>query len=754
MADLGSFTSPGQARKVSPGGVRRRSGELETAQTIKERAKRKRLEEKLGGKIETVGGKQVLIKVKKPDVFEAVDPRGKVVARGTRLDIVKIISERERATAAGRALLARKPEKDVIQLDQPVQKFTGSIRAADISKLEQIERKLKGVSEKSPGTFKAIAAGTIGLGAVGAVKGLVGVKEAIFNPIDFLKSQALFAKELVTSPVKTVRILSEEFFVNPVGTVAEYATFAKGLGTTAKFTKQSPVGRFVLEESFIRSQPKELQGAVRAIIKSSKVQEKINPKNIKSIKNVDFAEVKSLKPFEGIALKKALQETDSVVFGSLAGRTLSGKKTPLPKDVDLATADIAKFNKAFIDNLPPKIRSNYKLKGEKVIRVSDGEVLFDIKPLERLIPGRSIITRRGTLPLIGKGIIFSKKPGSVLPTFKKGLKFAKLEIPTQKLVKVEGIKLTGFGEQTTRKGLGTLQVLLEKNVRRAKDPQSFITSLQVQIESLKGRKPKTTIGKLRLKSQIKSLENALKILRSKSFAKLLDSKVPQLTKEFPILTKIDVKKLRKAKPLPKKEVIKKLTKEIKKKSTIKKSVTDIKRKKALKKKPSKIPSKLKKKPSRLSRIPKKKPSKIVSKTPRKKKPSKIPIKKVSRIPKKKPSKILVKPASKVVSRVPSKTRAKRSSVLRARKLRALTPTKRKFFVKLRKSKLLRNKISKISSDIPNKFMPTLEAIFFDITANKKPQSITGLEVRPIIIKLARRKGFKGGKSGKGKVRKK
>ncbi len=47
-------------------------------------------------------------------------------------------------------------------------------------------------------------------------------------------------------------------------------------------------------------------------------------------------DVKALNKFEAIALKKALQKTDSVVFGSGASRILSGKKTAKPKDIDLA----------------------------------------------------------------------------------------------------------------------------------------------------------------------------------------------------------------------------------------------------------------------------------------------------------------------------------------------------------------------------------------------------------------------------------
>jgi hypothetical protein len=78
------------------------------------------------------------------------------------------------------------------------------------------------------------------------------------------------------------------------------------LGVGAKATKRSPVGRFVSEEIFISRQPVEIRPAVRNIIKSSKVQEVINPFKIDTIKKVDFAEVKSLTRSEANALEEEL----------------------------------------------------------------------------------------------------------------------------------------------------------------------------------------------------------------------------------------------------------------------------------------------------------------------------------------------------------------------------------------------------------------------------------------------------------------
>ena len=130
----------------------------------------------------------------------------------------------------------------------------------------------------------------------------------------------------------------------------------------------------------------------------------MNPKKIKSIKKVDFFDVKELTKIEAKALKKTLQQTDSVVFGSKASRIQASKgKLPKPKDVDLATSNIDVFIKKFIDNVPKKLRKNYVAKGEKLyaIRGKTKIPILDVKPLERLIPNRSLITRRGSLPVSG-----------------------------------------------------------------------------------------------------------------------------------------------------------------------------------------------------------------------------------------------------------------------------------------------------------------------------------------------------------------
>ena len=302
-------------------------------------------------------------------------------------------------------------------------------------------------------------------------------------------------------------------------------------------------------------------------------------------------EVKSLNKLDVKALQSALSKHDSFVFGSAASRTLSKKKTPIPKDVDIAVRDVRVFNKLFIAAIPKKFRRFYTIKGEKILR--DGKPILDVKPIDRLQPNYSILSRRGYLPVSGYVKVLKTSKRSLLPYLSKK---AKTDVaafaPTQKIVKVGKIKLTGFGEQTTRKGLGTIQVLIEKNSRRAKDPQAFIRSLEIQLDALRSSKPKTPIGKVSKSRKIKTISNALAILKSKSFVKLLESKVKGISKDYPLLDKISPKKLSQAqkaiknKPtvLPKKKLV--LTaKEAKKAAKKRQPIVP-------KKAPSRLPSQL------------------------------------------------------------------------------------------------------------------------------------------------------------------
>ena len=504
-----------------------------------------------------------------------------------------------------------------------VKEFTGRIeeskRGRGLSRIEgwinRERQKQLTAQTRAEGVIERIFRGTVVLGGLGLVRGAVGTLQAISQPIETAKGFIRAAKQ----PVKTIRTVAADFRIDPVGTITEFYAYNKALNSVTKAARRSPVGRFVNEELYIRSQPKEIRSAVRSIIKSSKAQEAINPFNIKSIKKVDFAEVKSLTKTEAKALSQALAKTDSVVFGSLAGRTLAKKRLPLPKDVDLATKNISKFNKEFLDNIPRNQRGNYLIKGEKIIRKSNKEAILDVKPLSRLIPDKSILTQRGYLPVSGYVTKLAKGKESILPKLVKKPGISRLEIPTQKIVKVGKIKLVGLGEQVTRKGLGTLQVLIEKNFKRAKDPQAFVTGLQLQLEGLKALKPKNLITKAKVERKIKVISTALKILTSKQFLTLLEKKVKGILQEYPILRSIDLKELKKAKVFKGKDLLKELRRQklIEKKLVKFKDISSLVPKKKLRSYLPKVKSKLK------SKLPTRKKS-IISKLPKKKKPSVIP----------------------------------------------------------------------------------------------------------------------------------
>jgi len=463
-----------------------------------------------------------------------------------------------------------------------------------------------------------------------------------------------------------------EFKKDPVKALTKAVLDLYGAKIVFRVFKNTAIARVLKEAEFVGKLPKKTKPFVRSILKAGRFQERLSPKAIKTLKKINFNEVLELNATEARALKKVLQETDSFVFGSLPARTLSGGKTKLPKDVDLATRNIKDFLEKFKKNLPANIRKKYIIKGEKLYN-PQGVGILDIKGFDRLRPNQSIfgtgqlpinkaIEKKGFAVKIKEALTGKKIKG------KKVLETQALTIPTQKLVKVEGIKLVGFGEQTQRKGLGTLQVILENNSKRAKDPAAFIEALELQLKALKGDIAKTSVLnplKISKKYSAKQLEDALKILKSKRFANFLNSKVPGLTKEYPIFKKIpdlDTAKLNKRIRTKIKKIKDKLKKKIgldtKKKTKVKKKVTKKKvtKKKVTKKRPSKLPkSKIPKSRIPKSKIPKSKIPK--SRIPKSKIPkSRIPKSKVpkSRIPKSKIPKSRI-PKSKIPKTTTSKT---------------------------------------------------------------------------------------------------
>lgn len=617
---------------------------------------------------------------------------------------------------------------------------------------------------------KRVFTGVVLLGLIGGARGVTSVAQTIINPVKTAKG--LFSA--VTNPIQTIKVMGQDFMLDPVGVAAEFYTYNKALNLAGRGLKSSSVGRYVSEELFIRAQPKQLQPYVRAVLKSSKAQENLFP-GVKKPSKVDFLEVKNLNKIEAKALKETLLETDSVVFGSKSSYLLSKGKTPLPKDVDLATKNVNTFNDKFMSKLPQALKKDYIIKKEKIVRKSNGATLLDVKPLDRLIPQRNFITRRGRLPVTGYITTFKKTKGSILPKLKNvpGISGI-LTLPTKNFIKIAGIKFTSFGEQTLRKGLGTLQVLIEKNKKRAKDPQSFIIGLEVQLETLKLKKPLTKLGKLNLNRKIKTITNALVLLKSKDFARLLNSKVPGLTKEFPLVSKLNVKKLKKINPIKIKNEVKNRVKNIKKNIIKSEKVIKQTKSKSINRKSSKsskLPSsKLSKLPvSRLSKLPASKlsrlPSSKLSKIPPSRllsKLSKLPASRLSKLPPSIMSKLPLSALSKIpISKIPNSVLSKLPlssisklpmSKLPTSRLSRLPPSKLvtirppppiiKKFRQFKKKKLTEKEkklLNKKMSLIPKYYRPSLAAVLFDITSYAVPKNITGLEIRPIIIRKSAKK---------------
>ena len=487
-------------------------------------------------------------------------------------------AERKRLSQEGRSLLA-KPERvtvtgllslyksdptlSISQLKAKYESLTGlkvpkgvSERARanlDVLKERAVSQRKVAVqqAERSPigsrnyGKANLLALGEFGLGVA---SGYVSIGSSVLRPQKTLTDLKQFGSLFIKNPIKVTTTLAksmkDEFVLNPAYTLGEYVSFNKAFNSVAKATTKSAFGRAISKEIYILNLPKELRKPVRTLINSAESQRLLNPVPKNAIKDASFFGVKELTRVEAKALAKTLKKTDSVVFGTASARTLSKGKTRLPNDVDLATANPKKFIKEFINNIPKKQRKDYKLKGAKLYR--NGKDIMDIKDFTKLYPQKSLFRKKGQLPVSGYVLRLDRKSGSYLPTLKrKGISNA-FEISTSPVVKVKGINFAGFGEQTTRKTLGTLQVLLEKNVRRKKDIADLLEALEVQIKALKKSKTKNPFIKLRNKRAIKNMEEAVKLLKSKKFKALIGEKLSKKPKSRGVSkaknTKKEVKK--------------------------------------------------------------------------------------------------------------------------------------------------------------------------------------------------------------------
>ena len=589
---------------------------------------------------------------------------------------------------------------------------------------------LREIRAKQTGANRIIKGAGI-LAVFGAIRGGLALASAVVHPGVFTKSQAMAIRHAPTTIRTMVSqfgtdpigfVVEYRVFIKGVGFIGRAVKSApiSHYVVNELFIRRAPKP----QQKFIRAVLNS-EWAQRAI--NPKKVGKITSANFAKIETF-----KGLSKNEIKAIMKTISETKSVIFGSFVTKLVTGTKgkSGLAHDLDLATPNIQVFYKRFIKNMPKSMRKKYKMQGQKLLR--DGSKIMDVKPLDRLIQQKNVFTGKGKLPVTGFAKRFKireftkvnvnylkvalrktikdlqaliptkqfprvkiqkalKKAKSLLrlaktkglksnkvvqaleeagelgkltiPKLKKGLEVT-LEIPTQRLTKVSGIRLIRFSEQVSRKGLGTLQVLIEKSARRAKDPQSFVTLLEVQLKSLKSLR-RTPI----IKAKIRIISNALKTLKSKEFAKMLDKSVPELSKKFPLVAKINVKKLRKVnrnvvlREVKKRAVTKTDIKNIKRlskknKLTIRETLVYNKliRKTKLTPRETSIYKKLSKK-NKLTIIESNQLNTLVKKAksagvPRSSLPSNIPSKLVkSRLPSRLPSKI---PKSRKPSKMPSK----------------------------------------------------------------------------------------------------
>jgi len=502
----------------------------------------------------------------------------------------------------------------------------------------------------------------IGSFGLGAASTFVSVGKGVTQPVSTIKGFGSFTASFIKNPIKvgtaTVKGVKEQFILNPSYTLGEFFTFGKVFSGVAGATRKSAFGRAVAKEIYILKLPKELQKPTRTLLNAAESQRLINPIPKNTLKKASFFDVKELTVLEAKALAKTLKQTDSVVFGTASARVLSRGKTRTPSDVDFATAKPKDFVKKFVANLPKAQRRNYKLKGAKIFR--NGKDIMDIKDFSKLYPQKSIFTKKGQLPVSGYVLKFDRTKGSYLPTLKrKGIANA-FDIETSPVVKVKGINFAGFGEQTTRKTLGTIQVLVEKNIKRKKDVADLLQALKVQLKSLEKSKTKNPLTKIRNKRAIKNIKAAIKLIQSKNFKKLIAEKLKSPSKK-------------KATKKAKKRATKKKTT---KRKTTKKKVTKkkVSRAKKTKEKPKKKQSKSKK-----SKLPK-------SKLPKSRLPK-------SRLPKSRLAKSRV-PKSRLAKSKLAKSRVPKSRLPKSKLAKSRVPKSRLAKSKLAKSRVPKSRLAK------------------------------------------------------------
>ena len=364
---------------------------------------------------------------------------------------------------------------------------------------------------------------------------------------------------------------------------------------------------------------------------------------------------------------------------------------------------IVKFMKDIKKIKKDIINLQKKLKGQKTSKVKVGKKLVNGRTLLRT-NAKKLVKLQKNLKKELKGIKIKD-----LTKLEQKVIDQAFTLSTDKIIKIEGIQFVSFSEQTTRKALGTLQALLEKNVRRAKDPQGFIQSIQIQLEGLKLSKPKTPFGKIVRASKIKSLNKAINLLTSKKFIKILQKELPG-TKEFPILRKFNIPKLKNIKKLSTNKI----------KAIIKKTKVKIKDFKVKVRGKSRISTKKIKSKSHKSKSSKPKPSKSKpskSRLPRSRLPrSRLP---KSRLARSRLAKSRLAKSRLARSKLP-KSKIPRSRIPKSKLARSKLPKSRLPKSKLPKSKLIKSKLAR--SRLPKSKLPISKLPKSRLPKSKLPKS--------------------------------
>jgi hypothetical protein len=460
--------------------------------------------------------------------------------KSTGEKILTFINERNIKSEETRERLIERKREAARALSQPAP-VTSGLRGVQA----EATRKAQALKEYgiAQGGLVAVTGGRVAGGLTALGTGLVT------QPKTTVKA---FGKAVIDP--KTYSQMLKDLERDPAGAVTEYFLYGKALGATTRVLRRSPLGATIQREIYLLNLPKSVRPKVRTILDATLAQRGIKPFSPKQLENVKIIKPAAMTKTEFKAALKAarVSKGKTVVFGSEAASITSKGRTVTPKDIDLASTNIAAFKQEFIRALPKSERANYVIRGQNIVNKVTGQKVLDIKPYSRLRPNASILGK-GYLPVSGYKRtlnLFEKTKksdvSSQLPFIKKKLIEGAFEIPTEKTIKVKGLQVTGFSEQTTRKALGTIQVLLEKNARRAKDPAALLQALRIQKAALKASKSKNPITVARQASELKKINAAIKLLQSKGFSKLLESKVKGLTTQYPLISKINTAKLRKA----------------------------------------------------------------------------------------------------------------------------------------------------------------------------------------------------------------